>query len=771
MPSKKNKKSNKCSPIFENTQPSIIYSKTPFIETSPKTPCIETSPKTPCSETSPKTPGTGSSNLLTLVKAECDQVYGTRIEVNHKDLTRPKDIILSYNSYFVVAQIKPNTRLPLNNAAVSKQILKSLNCNIGDKVECSYVYRCIHASYICISPLNKEKWSTKDLRQLLASRDRILALCNGKKFFKNNIIAWWGEHTGTSPSFDMDIQWLLIVPRNKDESIEYIPYLVNEKTKIDIVLGEGYVKEKKNIKLGGLKSVMKQLTSLVKLPLTQPQIFEKYHVKPPRGVLLYGPPGTGKTLLCRFLSEELENENVHVELMNAGDIMSKFQGEAEEKLKKLFKDASHRQAIGDVGTCVFIDEIDALCPTRENDCTIVATFLSLLDGLNKQERMIIIGTTNRPNAIDPALRRAGRFERELEVGVPNVSDRLDILKVILESVPHSLTDEEILEVAQRANGFVGADLSAVCSKSALFAIDRCDDDINFNDFDIALQQTRPSALKELLVEIPCIRWSDIGGYEDVKNSLKEAVEWPLKYDAAFRQMKINPPKGILLYGPPGCSKTMMAKAVATESQMNFIAVRGPELFSKWVGESERQVREIFRKGRQNSPCIIFFDEIDSIGGCRDNTSSVDSRVLSQVLNEMDGIGYIKQVIVIGATNRPDSLDSALVRPGRFDRLVYVPLPDYDGRLIILTNTLKKVPNNISFEEITDLAHETDGYSGAELTMLCREAGMDALRNSLPLIDLIKINFENIKFAKNMVKPRIPKSLIQYYENFQKTIKK
>ena len=451
--------------------------------------------------------------------------------------------------------------------------------------------------------------------------------------------------------------------------------------------------------IGGLGNQLSLIRELIELPLTHPEIFREYKMKPPRGILLFGPPGTGKTMIARAVAGEA---GCKVFTINGPEIVSKFYGETEEKLRSIFA-----KARANAPSIIFIDEIDSLCPKRdgavgESEKRIVATLLTQMDGIEKENEagssgkdpikghVILIGATNRPNAIDPALRRPGRFDREIEIGVPNASEREAILKAILKRLPNNLSEESVKHASQNAHGYVGADLNAVVKEAGLKALYRvaplivegsegCEKvslssmkgllgnlKIEEQDIKEAMGVVKPSGMREVMVDIPSVRWHDIGGQEETKQRLKEAVEWPLTHPEIFERFNIRPPKGILFYGPPGCSKTLMAKALATESQLNFISVKGPELFSKWVGESERAVRDLFRKARNASPSIVFFDEIDAISvarGSSGDSSSVSDRVLSQLLNELDGIDPLNNVIVIAATNRPDVIDKALLRPG------------------------------------------------------------------------------------------------------------
>ncbi|MBI0584832.1 MAG: CDC48 family AAA ATPase [Methanomassiliicoccus sp.] len=493
--------------------------------------------------------------------------------------------------------------------------------------------------------------------------------------------------------------------------------------------------------IGGLGDEVKRVREMIELPLRHPELFERLGVEAPKGVLLHGPPGTGKTLLAKAVAGET---NANFVTIGGPEIMSKFYGESEERLRDIFK-----QAQENAPTIIFIDEIDSIAPKREEvtgetERRVVAQLLSLMDGLEARGKVVVIGATNRPNALDPAIRRPGRFDREIEINPPNREGRLDILQIHSRGMP--LEDDVDLEkLADLTHGYVGADLSALSREAAMHALRRLLPDLDLemeqipmdvlgrlsvkkDDFLAALREMQPSSLREVFVETPNVKWDDIGGLTEAKRELQEAVEWPLKYASVFEHMNATPPKGVLLYGPPGTGKTLLAKAVATESQANFINVKGPEFLSKWVGESEKAVRETFRKARQAAPCIIFMDEIDSIAPVRggESDSHVTERVISQMLTEIDGLQSLHNVVVIAATNRPDMLDPALLRPGRFDRLVRISTPDLEGRKQVLRihTAQKPLAQDV---ELDDLARRTDGYSGADLAALTNEAVMLAIR--------------------------------------------
>ena len=493
--------------------------------------------------------------------------------------------------------------------------------------------------------------------------------------------------------------------------------------------------------IGGLHEEVQKVREIIELPLRHPELFVRLGVEAPKGVLLHGPPGTGKTLLAKAVANE---SNANFYTIGGPEIVSKFYGESEERLREIFK-----QAQENAPSIIMIDEIDSIAPKREEvtgdvEKRIVAQLLSLMDGMQARGKVVVIGITNRVNALDPALRRPGRFDREIEIGVPGRAARHEVLQIHTRGMP--LEKEVNLEsLADRTHGFVGADLEALCKEAAMRALRRILPEVDLEaesipatvlsklmvgmkDFEEALKDIQPSALREVLVEIPNARWNDIGGLEEVKGELQQAVEWPLKYPDLFEKTGAKPPKGILLYGPPGTGKTMLAKALANESEANFISIKGPELLSKWVGESESGVREIFRKAKQAAPTVVFFDEIDSIAPVRGSglgDSNVTERVVSQLLTELDGLEELQRVFVLAASNRPDIVDPALLRPGRFDRVLKVPAPDKKARLEILKLHTARNPlaQDVDLERIAD---RTDGYTGADLAGVTSTAVMIAI---------------------------------------------
>lgn len=597
--------------------------------------------------------------------------------------------------------------------------------------------------------------------------------------------------------------------------------------------------------IGGLKEELQKVREIIELPLKYPELFKRLGIEPPKGVLLHGPPGTGKTLIAKAVANEI---GASFFTINGPEIMSKFYGESEQRLREIFEEAKQNAP-----SIIFIDEIDSIAPKREEvtgevERRVVAQLLTLMDGLEERGQVIVIGATNRIDAVDPALRRPGRFDREIEIGVPDREGRFEIFQIhtrnmplepkylrefvlealsrvarntedlkvqkdlefaieevkkleseedieraaksllspeLLSEVENEIVREMLKKLADQTHGFVGADIEAFCKEAAMKALRRYLPKIDFEseeipvellesirvkweDFVSALKEIEPSAMREVLVEIPKVSWEDVGGLEDVKREIIEAVEWPLKFPEKFRKFGIKPPKGILLFGPPGTGKTLIAKAVANETEANFISIKGGELLSKWLGESEKAVRKIFRKARQVAPCIIFFDEIDAIAQMRgiDEGSRAVERVLNQLLIEMDGLEELHGVVVIGATNRPDILDPALLRPGRFDRLVYVKPPDRKSRLAIFKIHTRNMPlaEDVDLEELAEI---TEGYVGADIEAICREAVMLALRED-PNAE--KVEMRHFLEAMKKIKPSVNETMLSFYERFQERIK-
>jgi transitional endoplasmic reticulum ATPase len=573
------------------------------------------------------------------------------------------------------------------------------------------------------------------------------------------------------------------------------PVIISENTEVSlnskaVDISDEKIPEITYEDIGGLSEEIKKIRELVEIPMKHPEIFERLGIEPPKGILLHGPPGTGKTLLAKAVANESEANFI---LLNGPEIMSKFYGESEKKIRDIFDEAEKTAP-----AIIFIDEIDAIAPKREDvqgevERRVVSQLLTMMDGLKSRGKVVVIGATNRINAIDEALRRPGRFDRELEISVPSKEGRLQILKIHTRNMPFD-KDVNLEEIASLTHGFVGADLQALTKETAMVVLRRLLPQMNLDkeekisqeileqliikqeDFFDALKVVRPSAMREVLVETPNVGWKDVGGLNKIKEELKEAVEWPIKNPEVFKRMGIKPSKGILLYGPPGTGKTLLAKAVAKESEANFIQVKGPSLLSMWVGKSEEGMRKVFERARQVAPCIIFFDEIDALASKRgmDQGTKVTERVLNQMLAEMDGLEDLKEVIVIGATNRPDMLDTALLRPGRFDKILLVNAPEEKERLSILKIHTKNMPlgeNERLLEEkekeefLNEIAKQTEGYTGADLEAVVREAAYFALRENINSNLVTKKNFEQ---ALEKIKPSVTKSTIEVYKKIEET---
>jgi len=542
--------------------------------------------------------------------------------------------------------------------------------------------------------------------------------------------------------------------------------------------------------IGGLHEEIQRVREMVELPLRHPELFQRLGIEPPKGVLLHGPPGCGKTLLARAVANESEANFYSI---NGPEIMSKFYGESEARLREIFQ-----QAQQNAPSIIFVDELDAIAPKREEvtgevERRVVAQLLALMDGLSGRGNVIVIGATNRPGALDPALRRPGRFDREIEIGVPDKKGRYEVLQIHTRGMPLVPFKEgekgegvNLDRLAEMTHGYTGADLSALGRETAMKALRRYLPQINLeeerippavlekmevqmSDFDNAYKEITPTAMREVYIEVPTVHWDDVGGLENVKQHLIEAVEWPLKTPEVFTKLGIRPPKGILLYGPPGCGKTLLARAVATESEANFISIKGPEVFSKWVGESEKAIREIFRKARMAAPTVVFLDEIDSITprrGMGMSDSGVSERVISQLLTEMDGIVSLQDIVIIAATNRPDMVDSAVLRPGRFDRLIYVPEPDDKGRLQILKIYTKGMPisKDVDLNQLTIM---TKYYGGADIESLCREAAMHALRRD---VNSQEVTMKDFLDALKEMGPSVTPDMEKWYKSFMQQVR-
>jgi len=571
------------------------------------------------------------------------------------------------------------------------------------------------------------------------------------------------------------------IPLVVAQTIPQGPLIINEKTSVIIkqepIKEVGVIPSVTYDDVGGLKDAIQKVREMVELPLRHPEIFERLGIDPPKGVLLYGPPGTGKTLLAKAVANESDANFYYI---GGPEIISKYVGESEEKLRKLFKEAEENAP-----SIIFIDEIDAIAPKREEvvgevEKRLVSQLLTLMDGLKARGEIIVIGATNRPDSLDPAIRRPGRFDREIEIGVPSKQDRKEILQIHTRNMPLE-EDVNIKELAEITHGYTGADLSFLTKEAALKALRRMLPVINIEeetipqeileklkvnkkDFLDAMKEIQPSALREIYVERPNIKWADIGGLEDVKKTIKEAVELPLKNPKIFEKMGVRPLKGILLYGPPGTGKTLLAKAVANESEANFIAINGAQILSKYVGESEKTMRELFKKARMASPCILFIDEIDAIAprrsGRGEGGTLVTERVVDTLLTEMDGLREMKEVVVIAATNRPDILDPALLRAGRFDRIIEIPPPDEKSRYEIFKIHTKQMPLNKDVD-LKELAKITEGYTGADIENLVREAGMAAIREGAKTVTM-----KHFEQSFKAVFPSIKKDDVESVKKFK-----
>src|SRR6056297_2410868 len=543
--------------------------------------------------------------------------------------------------------------------------------------------------------------------------------------------------------------------------------------------------------IGGLDDELEQVREMIELPMRHPELFQQLGIEPPKGVLLHGPPGTGKTLMAKAVANEID---AYFTTISGPEIMSKYYGESEEQLREVFEEAEEQAP-----AIVFIDEIDSIAPKRgetqgDVERGVVAQLLSLMDGLEERGQVIVIGATNRVDAIDPALRRPGRFDREIEIGVPDREGRLEILQVHTRGMP--MADQIDLDsYAENTHGFVGADLASLTKESAMNALRRIRPELDLeseeidaevlekleitdDDFKDAMKGIEPSALREVFVEVPDVTWDSVGGLEDTKERLRETIQWPLEYPEVFETMDMEAAKGVLLYGPPGTGKTLMAKAVANEAESNFISIKGPELLSKWVGESEKGVREVFAKARENAPTVVFFDEIDSIaterGSGGGGDSQVGERVVSQLLTELDGLEELEDVVVVATTNRPDLIDSALIRPGRLDRHVHVPVPDEDARRAILAVHTKHKPLADDVD-LDALAEQTEGYVGADIEAVCREASMAASREFIGSVDPeqigesvgnVRVKAEHFEAALDEVTPSVTEETRERYAEIE-----
>ena len=662
------------------------------------------------------------------------------------------------------------TDIGLGVIRIDGLVRKNSGATIGGEVQVKKI-KAVEAKKVVLAPIENNIRVQGDVRGLFA----------GKVMVQGDIIG--SQIRAPKPSMSMGFGSLFDELMDFTPAMREIKFAVVSTNPKDIVIvgpntevqlhespvdvskieGVGNLVDVSYEDIGGLKEEVKKVREMIEIPLKRPELFEKLGIAPPKGVLMHGPPGTGKTLLAKAVASE---SDAHFIAINGPEIMSKYVGGSEENLREYFEEAEENSP-----SIIFIDELDAIAPKREEtngevERRTVAQLLTLMDGLKSRGQVVVIGATNRPDSLDPALRRPGRFDREIEIGVPDSEERKEVLEIHTRNMPLS-EDVDLDKIANTTHGFVGADLESLCKEAAMRVVRRIlpeiqnDEEIpkevmekivvTGDDFKNAQKEIQPSALREVLVQIPDIKWDDIGGLEDVKQELKEAVEWPLKHPETFQRLGIRPPKGTLLYGIPGTGKTLLAKAVASESEANFISVKGPELLSKWVGESEKGVREVFRKAKQAAPTVIFFDEIDAIASKRsgnDTDSGVTKRVVNQLLTEMDGLEELEDVAIIAATNRPDILDAGLMRPGRFDRHIQVGEPDEETRLAIFKVHTKDMPLAKDVD-LKKLAKNTEGYVGADIESVCREAAMLTLRKDL---DAKEIPYKYFKEAIDKVKP-------------------
>ncbi|WGI17625.1 CDC48 family AAA ATPase [Methanonatronarchaeum sp. AMET-Sl] len=635
------------------------------------------------------------------------------------------------------------------------------------------------ASRVVLSPTQKDKKlpTTRDIKNFL--RRQLLK----RVFTEGDIIP---VKAPMQKSFFRDsgnlVPLVAVSAEPEDQNL-----IVTEDTEVDIKSQP--VKEYDSVRasrityedVGGLEDEVQHVREMIELPLRHPEVFKRLGIDPPKGVLLHGPPGTGKTLIAKAVANE---SRANFRSINGPEIMSKYYGESEQQLRELFQEAQESSP-----SIIFIDELDSIAPKREEvggevERRVVAQLLSLMDGLNERGEVVVIGATNRISGIDPALRRPGRFDREIEIGVPNIKERQEILKIHTRGMPLS-EDIQLEEYGSLTHGYVGADIEALCKEAAMKALRRFLPDIDLEnnripekvlnelivqhkDFKDAMKEIEPSALREVLLEVPKVNYNDIGGLEDILQEVKESIEWPLQKPESFQRMGVKPPKGLLLFGPPGTGKTLIARAVANETDANFISVKGPELLSKWVGESEKGVREVFRKARQTAPTIVFFDELDSMAPTRDSgdNNRVTERVVNQLLTEIDGIESLEDVIIIGASNRPDIIDPALMRPGRFDRRIFIPVPDQKARKKILEIHTENMPLSKNID-LNELSYELEGYVGSDIESLCREAAMLALRQN---IQAKKINKRHFRKAMETVYPTVDEETKEYYKKIEEMLK-
>ncbi len=585
------------------------------------------------------------------------------------------------------------------------------------------------------------------------------------------------------PSFGLGEIKLQVISTSPGGIVKITPETELELLPESVTVTEAAIPEVVYEDIGGLRDAISKVREMIELPLKHPELFSRLGIEPPRGVLLHGPPGTGKTLLAKAVANESDAHFINI---NGPEIMSKYYGESEKQIRDVFEEAERNAP-----SIIFIDEIDSIAPKRaevtgEVERRVVAQLLSLMDGLKARRNVIVIGATNRPDAVDPALRRPGRFDREIELRVPDRQGRLEIFQIHTRGMPLT-EDVNLEELANTTYGFVGADIAALTREAAMKALRRVLPEIDLDekeipkevldklqvtseDFEEAMREVQPSALREVVFEVPNVTWNDIGGLEPVKELLREAVEWPLKYPDSFRNIGVEAPRGVLLYGPPGTGKTMLAKAIANESEANFLTAKGSDLLSKWYGESEKHIAEIFKKARQVAPSIIFLDELDALAPMRGATTGephVTERIVNQLLSELDGLEELKGVVVIGATNRPDIIDPALLRPGRFDEMILVPVPDRETRRkIFQVHTSKmKLASDVDLDTLVEL---TEDYTGADIAAVCKKAGRLALRED---IHADKVELKHFRAAIEETGPSVTKETMHYYQRLKEELRK